>query len=209
MIIKQKKEGNTLKVDCDKEGIEKAYHTVEQGGIVVFPTDTVYGIGCNPYNKKSVKKIYDIKSRDYAKPFPVLVYSEEIASQIAHFDKVAKKITEKFWPGPLTIILKLTDDKLKESLNLTDKIALRVPDHNCTLELLKKCNFLIGTSANVSGQSSFFDPQECIKNVENYDIFVDGGTITSKGESTIVEIEDDEIKIVREGSLSKEEILGA
>lgn len=209
MVIKQKKEDNPLKVNCDKEGIEKASQVIKQGGIVVFPTDTVYGIGCNPYNKKSVKKIYEAKSRDFAKPFPVLVYSKEIASQIAHFDNAAEKIVKKFWPGPLTIILKLTDNKLKKSLNLTDKIALRVPNHNCTLELLKKCNFLIGTSANVSGQSSFFDPQECIKNVENYDIFVDGGTITSKGESTIIEIENDEIKIIREGSLSKEEILDA
>ncbi|AFS81433.1 Sua5/YciO/YrdC/YwlC family protein [Candidatus Nitrosopumilus koreensis AR1] len=209
MVIKQKKEGKALKVDCNKEGIEKASQIVENGGIVVFPTDTVYGIGCNPYNKKSVEKIYEIKSRDVAKSFPVLVYSKEIASQIAHFDKVAEKIAKKFWPGPLTIILKLTDNKLKESLNLKDKIALRVPNHNCTLQLLKRCNCLIGTSANVSGQSSFFDPQECIKNVENYDIFVDGGTITSKGESTIIEIENDEIKVIREGSLSKEEILDA
>lgn len=209
MVIKQKKEGKPLKVNCDKEGIKKASQVIGQGGIVVFPTDTVYGIGCNPYNKKSVKKIYEIKSRDFAKPFPVLVYSKEMASNIAHFDKVAEKIAGKFWPGPLTIILKLTDNKLKESLNLTDKIALRVPNHNCTLELLKECNFLIGTSANVSGQPSFFDPQECIKNVENYDIFVDGGTITSKGESTIIEIENDEIKIIREGSLSKEEVLDA
>lgn len=207
MVIKQKKGDKSLKVNCGKEGIEKASQVIEQGGIVVFPTDTVYGIGCNPYNKESVKKIYEIKSRDFTKPFPVLVYSKEIASKIAHFDKIAEKIVGKFWPGPLTIILKLTDNKLKESLNLTDKIALRVPNHNCTLELLKECNFLIGTSANISGQSSFFDPQECIKNVENYDIFVDGGTITSKGESTIIEIENDEIKIIREGSLSKEEIL--
>ncbi|MBI1663500.1 MAG: threonylcarbamoyl-AMP synthase [Nitrosopumilus sp.] len=206
MVIKQKKQEISLKVSCDKEGIQKAAKIIEQGGIVVFPTDTVYGIGCNPYNKESVKKVYDIKSRDFAKLFPVLVSSKEIASKIAHFDDVSKKLAEKFWPGQLTIILKLTDEKLKESLNLTNKIALRVPNHKCTLELLEKCNYLIGTSANVSGQSSFFDPLECIKNVENYDIFVDGGTITSKGESTIIEVENGKIKIIREGSLSKEEI---
>ncbi|KAF6245648.1 L-threonylcarbamoyladenylate synthase [Nitrosopumilus sp. b2] len=197
-----------MKVNCNKEGIGKASEIIEKGGIAVFPTDTVYGIGCNPYDKKAVKKVYEIKSRDFAKPFPVLVFSKEIASQIADFDDKSKKIVEEFWPGQLTIILKLTDMKLKESLNLADKIALRVPNHKCTLELLEKCKYLIGTSANVSGQPSFFDSQECIKNVENYDVFVDGGTITSKGESTIIEIEDGQIKIIREGSLSKEEILG-
>ena len=198
-----------MKVNCDDEGIEQASKIIEDGGIVVFPTDTVYGIGCNPYNKESAKKVYEIKSRDFSKPFPVLVYSKEIASKIAEFDEISEKLVEKFWPGQLTILLKLKDEKLKESLNLSDKIALRVPNHKCTLALLEKCHYLIGTSANVSGQPSFFDPDECIKSVENYDVFVDGGTITSKGESSIIQIEDGEIKIIREGSLSKEEILKA
>ena len=168
-----------MKVNCDDEGIEQASKIIEDGGIVVFPTDTVYGIGCNPYNKESAKKVYEIKSRDFSMPFPVLVYSKEIASKIAEFDEISEKLVEKFWPGQLTILLKLKDEKLKESLNLSDKIALRVPNHKCTLALLEKCHYLIGTSANVSGQPSFFDPAECIKSVENYDVFVDGGTITT------------------------------
>ncbi len=208
MIIKQKRIEWILKVNCDKEGIEKASQIINQGGIAIFPTDTVYGIGCNPYNKDSVRKIYEIKSRDISKPFPVLVYSKEIAEKIVFFDEFTKKIVEKFWPGTLTIILKLTDAKLKKSLNITDKIAVRVPDHKCTLELLKKCNFLVGTSANISGHSSFTNPDECFNNIQKYDIFVDGGMITSKTESTIIEIENEEIKIIREGSLSYEEISG-
>ena len=206
MIIKQKRIEWILKVNCDKEGIEKASQIINQGGIAVFPTDTVYGIGCNPYNRDAVRKIYEIKSRDISKPFPVLVYSKEIAEKIAFFDEFTKKIVEKFWPGTLTIILKLTDAELKKSLNVTDKIAVRVPNHKCTLELLKKCNFLVGTSANISGQSSFTNPDECFKNIQKYDVFVDGGIITSKTVSTIIEIENKKIKIIREGSLSYEEI---
>lgn len=208
MVIKQKRIERVLKVTCNKEGIEKASQIINQGGIVVFPTDTVYGIGCDPYNKDSVRKIYEIKSRKISKPFPVLVYSKDIAERIAFFDEFTKKIVERFWPGPLTVILKLTDENLKESLNVTDKIAIRVPNHKCTLELLKKCNFLVGTSANISGHSSFTNPDECFNNFRKYDVFVDGGIITSKSESTIIEIENEEIKIIREGSLSHEEILG-
>ena len=196
-----------MKVTCNKEGIEKASQIINQGGIVVFPTDTVYGIGCDPYNKDSVRKIYEIKSRKISKPFPVLVYSKDIAERIAFFDEFTKKIVERFWPGPLTVILRLTDENLKESLNVTDKIAIRVPNHKCTLELLKKCNFLVGTSANISGHSSFTNPDECFNNFRKYDVFVDGGIITSKSESTIIEIENEEIKIIREGALSHEEIL--
>ena len=73
---------------------------------------------------------------------------------------------------------------------------------------MKKCNFLVGTSANISGHLSFTNPDECFKNIQKYDVFVDGGIITSKAESTIIEIENEQIKIIREGSLSQEEILG-
>ena len=194
-------------MNCDKEGIKKASQIINEGGIAVFPTDTVYGIGCNPYNINAVKKIYKIKSRNVSKSFPVLVYSKELAEQIAHFNKYTRKIVDKFWPGPLTIILKITDDKLKKSLNLNNKIAIRIPNHKCTLDLLEKCNFIVGTSANVSGEPSFTNSDECFNKIKDYDVFVDGGTITSKGESTIIEIINDEIKIIREGSLSKKEIL--
>ena len=109
MVIKQKITVRVLKVNCDNEGIEKANQVIKRGGIVIFPTDTVYGIGCDPYNEKSVEKIYKIKSRDIAKPVPVLAYSIETASRICHIDKFTKKIAQKFWPGPLTIMLKVTN----------------------------------------------------------------------------------------------------
>ena len=155
-----------LKVNCDEEGITNAAAIINKGGIAVFPTDTVYGIGCNAYNKKAVEEIYRIKSRDRSKPFPILTDSLKSAEKIAVFDEYSKNIARHFWPGPLTILLKLTDQSLQKSLNLKDKIALRVPNHDCTLKLLKKCNFLVGTSANTSGQKSFVNPDECIKNLK-------------------------------------------
>jgi len=195
-----------LKVDCNTEGIEKTFQVIENGGIAIFPTDTVYGLGCNPYNSSAVEKIYEIKSREKIKSLPVLAYSLEIVKEITCVDSFTEKIIERYWPGPLTLILKLTDQKLKKSLKLDDKIAIRIPDSECALKLLEKCNLLVGTSANISGNKSFMDPDECVKNIKNYDIFLNGGTITSKGESTIVEIENEEIKIIREGALKKEEI---
>jgi L-threonylcarbamoyladenylate synthase len=196
-----------LKVDCNEEGIERTSQIIEKGGIVVFPTDTVYGIGCNPYNPNSVKKIYEIKSRAEVKSLPVLAYSLDIVKEITLIDKFTEKIIKKYWPGPLTLILTLTDQKLKNSLKLQNKIAVRIPDSKCTLKLLEKCKLLVGTSANISGNSSHTNPDECIKNIKNYDVFLNGGTITSKGESTIIEIENEEIKIIREGVLKIEDIM--
>ena len=195
-----------LKIDCNKEGIEKTYEIIKNGGIVIFPTDTVYGIGCNPYNENAVNKIYKIKSREKIKSLPVLAYSLEIVKKITHIDPFTEKIIEKYWPGSLTLILELTDQKLKKSLNLDNKIAIRIPDSKCTLKLLEKCSLLVGTSANISGHSSYTNPDECLKNIKNYDVFLNGGTITSKGESTIIEIENEEIKMIREGVLKMENI---
>ena len=207
MIIKQGKMQKTLKVSCDKKGIKSACEIINQGGVVIFPTDTTYGIGCDPYNKESIEKIYKIKQRDRSKPFPVLVYSREIAEKIVCFDELSLKLTKRFWPGPLTLVLSSHDKKLKNALGVSNKIAIRVPNHQCTLELLKNCSFLVGTSANISGESSCTDPKDCLRNIENYDVFVDGGLIASKGESTIIEIENENARIIREGALKKEEIL--
>ena len=195
-----------MKVKCDKEGIEKASKVVKDGGIIVFPTDTVYGMGCDPYNKKSVDKIYQIKGRPKTKPFPILVYSIDAASEIVEFDKDSKKIADKFWPGPLTLILKLRDEKLKESLNLKEKIAIRVPNNQCLLNLLKNSKFLVGTSANLSGESSFTNSQECYQKISECDVFLDGGDIENGGESTILEMDKGKPIIHRIGSLKKEEI---
>ena len=196
-----------MKVNCNGKGIEKTAQIIEKGGIVIFPTDTVYGIGCNPYNENAVKEIYKIKSRTKLKSLPVLAYSLDIVKEITLIDEFTEKIIKKYWPGPLTLILELTDQKLKKSLNLGNKIAVRIPDSKCTLKLLEKCKLLVGTSANISGNSPYTNPDECIKNIKNYDMFLNGGIITSKGESTIIEIENKEIKIIREGTLKIEDIV--
>jgi len=195
-----------LKVSCDTKGIEIAVKTLQNGGIVVFPTDTVYGIGCDPYNADAIKTIYKIKKRDDSKLFPVLGYSREELEKIVQFDDKSKKIADKFWPGQVTLILKIKDEKIKKSLNLEEKIAVRIPKNRCIMSLLKNCKLLVGTSANISGTSSFKDPNECRNNITGYDVFIDDGIIQSSGESTVVEI-DDGIKILREGVVSRESIL--
>ncbi|MFB3114151.1 MAG: L-threonylcarbamoyladenylate synthase [Nitrosopumilaceae archaeon] len=197
----------TLRVNCDSDGINTTVKSIKEGKIVVFPTDTVYGIGCDPYNKEAVEKVYRIKNRKQGKLFPVLGFSKNELEKIANFNEKANKIAEKFWPGQLTLILPLKDEKLKTSMNLENKVAVRVPNNSCALAILEQCNLIIGTSANVSGMESFVDPDECEKNISDYDVFVDGGKISSEGESTVIEISEDEVVVHRKGSISKEEIL--
>ena len=195
-----------MKISCDDTGIQLAVKAINDGGIVVFPTDTVYGLGCNPYNHEAVLSLYEIKKRKKEKPFPVIGYSKNELEKIAEFNTLEEKIAKKFWPGPITLILKVKDKEIQKSLELDEKIAVRVPNNQCVLALLKECKLLVGTSANVSGTCSFNDPKECSKNLSGYDLLVDGGIISSQGESTIVEIDDGNVKVLRNGSISEEEI---
>ena len=189
---------------CNDNSIEDAYETIQKGGVVVFPTDTVYGVGCNPHNQNAVNKIYSIKGREKTKYLPILAYSKKDIASIAFFDEMSEKIADKFWPGPVTLILKIKDKKIERTLGLEDKIAVRVPNHPCTLALLEKCRILVGTSANFSGQPSFSDSRELKKRFSGYDLLLDGGQIIDSCESTIVEVIGNELKIVREGKIKSE-----
>ena len=187
-------------------GIQKAAQIINKGGIVIFPTDTVYGIGCDPYNKKAVLSLYKIKKREKTKPLPVIGYSKKELEKIAEFNDKAEKIAEMFWPGAITLILKVKDENIKKSLGLGKKIAVRVPNNQCALSLLKECKLLVATSANISGTTSLTDPNDCKRDLNGYDLLIDGGILSDNGESTIVEIDGNKIKIVRSGSVSEEEL---
>ena len=196
-------------VKCDSDGISIAKKSLQKDGVIIFPTDTVYGIGCDPYNTKAIKRIYKIKGRDEKKSLPVLGYSKNELDKIVFIDEKSSKLADRFWPGKLTLVLKIKDEKLKETMNLSDKIAVRVPDNKCILSLLKECKLLIGTSANISGNSSLIDSKDCNQMLSNYDILIDHGKIHSDGESTIVEINDNKLSMIRIGSILEEEILDA
>ena len=195
-----------MRISCNNVGIQKAVQIINKGGIVIFPTDTVYGIGCDPYNQKGVLSLYKIKKREKTKPFPVIGYSKKELEKIAEFNDKAEKIAELFWPGPITLILKVKDENIRKSLGLGKKIAVRVPNNQCVLSLLKECKLLVATSANISGTTSLTDPNDCKRDLNGYDLLLDGGILSDDGESTIVEIDRNKLRIVRSGSVSEEEL---
>ena len=176
-----------------------------KGGVVVYPTDTVYGIGCNPYNEKAILRVIKIKARE-EKPLPVLCSSIEEASKLVKFPQKAVSLAQKFWPGPLTIVSKIIDKRLPRILSMgTGKLGVRVPDHECALALIKLAGGkLVGTSANKSGLKSPTSAEEVKKVLPSvYDILLDGGNTPLKAESTVIEVVDDKIKVLREKAISK------
>ena len=194
-------------VSNDSAGIALAVQSIKDGGVVIFPTDTVYGIGCNPYDKNAIDRIFKIKKRDKTKQLPILGYSKQILKQIVEFDEIANKITDKFWPGRLTLVLPLKDAKLQKLSGSTKTIAVRVPNNKCALTLLKECKLIIGTSANISGKKSLVDPSYLKDKVLDCDVFLNDGPIQSSGASTIIEIKNKNIKILRNGDIHKNDLV--
>lgn len=192
-------------VTCDSLGIGTAAKAIKNGRIVVFPTDTVYGIGCDPYNAEAVKLIFKLKQRNETKPLPLLAFSQQEIAKVVYLDNLSVKIAEKFWPGPVTLVLKIKDRKLKQTLKLDDNIAVRVPNNKCVLKLLKKCKLIVGTSANISGTPPSPDPKKVVNSISGYDVFLDGGKIPSLGESTVLKVKKGKIEIIRSGIVSQKE----
>ena len=192
-------------VKCDENGINKIANAYENGQIIAYPTDTVYGIGCNPFNKDSVSKIYDIKNREGDKRFPILGFSKKELEKIVEFNTIAEKIAEKFWPGQITMLLPIRKE-ITQRISNNGKLAVRVPNNKCVLSILEKCKLIVGTSANISGEKSILDSNECKTKLPEIDILVNGGKITSLGESTIINFVEDKLEIIREGSISKQDM---
>lgn len=190
-------------VACGPEAVSRAAKLVRSGGVVVFPTDTVYGIGCDPYNAAAVRRIYRIKGRTPSKPLPVLARTRADARRIADMNQVASGLAERFWPGPLTMILGLRDARLAEAMGLDGRVAVRVPGGRCVGMLLEACGFLVGTSANPSGSEAPGDPGSVLVEA---DMLLDGGAIAGGQESTIVNVSDGGVEVVRAGALSRDEL---
>ena len=177
---------------------------VNDGGIVAYPTDTVYGLGCNPYMPDSVEKIFKLKIREN-KPLPLLCDSLESALKIASFDKISLKLAEEFWPGPLTILVPLKDDSLKSLTRGSEFIGLRVPNHNDSLLLISECGgYLVGTSANLSGYNSNHSASSVISQLPVVDAILINDIEDNSKESTIIKVENGEIIILRLGSIDSQ-----
>ena len=192
-------------VSCDELGINQILESYKKGKIIGFPTDTVYGIGCDPFNKNSISKIFDLKNRSDEKKFPILGYSKEDFEKIVQFNSKADKISERFWPGQVTMLLPIREE-INDRIENNGKLAVRVPNNECLLSILKQCKLIVGTSANISGEESIIDSHDYIMKLPEIDVLVDGGKINSSGESTIIDFVDDGLKIIREGTISKKEI---
>ncbi|MEJ2738664.1 MAG: L-threonylcarbamoyladenylate synthase [Dehalococcoidia bacterium] len=203
-----KVEALTLTKEMD-DRITEAAGIIKAGGLVAFPTDTVYGLGVNPFNREAVERIYLVKQRPGNLPLPVLLPDRnEVYSVASEISPAALSLMERFWPGGLTIILHKSAGFPDYATAKSVTIAVRVPDHIVPVMLMKKAGVpVIGTSANLSNLPSALTAQEVQKQLGGkVDLIVDGGKCPGGIESTLVDMTGPEPVIIREGAVSGEEI---
>jgi L-threonylcarbamoyladenylate synthase len=196
-------------LECSNyDHIASCASTLNDGGIIVFPTDTVYGIGCNPYYDESVERIFQIKDRSEDKPLPVMGYSISDIEKLVHMSPLAKSLAQYFWPGALTIVSPCKDNNISRRVMAGgDNLAVRIPGNRCTQSLLRFCKYLIGTSANVSGRKPCTSSYEVLSSgLSGFDLVLDGGALGGGIESTIIEVIDSNVRILREGVIKSDKV---
>lgn len=184
-----------------KRLITQVVECLRQGGVIVYPTDTTYGIGCDIFNKKGVKKIYQIKQRDPRKPFSFICADLSDVSSYAQVSNFAFRTLKRNLPGPYTFVLEATR-VVPDTLTTKQKtVGIRIPDDPIALGIVQELGHpLVTTSANVSGEEPLHDPSLIYESLgKTIDIVVDGG-IRLGDPSTVISLLDDRIEILRRGS---------
>lgn len=181
--------------------IKQVVECLRQGGVIVYPTDTTYGIGCDIFNRKGVKKIFQIKQRDDKKPFSFICSDLAEISNYAQVSNFAFKIMKRHLPGAFTFVLDATKI-VPDALSTKQKtVGVRIPDNAISRAIVKELGHpLVTTSANISGEETPEDPQDINDQLGHLVDFVIDGGISIDEASTVISLLNDEVEVLRQGS---------
>ncbi len=182
----------------EPEGIEEAVSILKSGGLIAFPTETVYGLGCSLLDKGAIERIYRVKKRKKDKPLIVFIAGiRDLENLVSKVPEIGEKLIRRFWPGPLTLIFKAKDG---------NKIALRMPSNRISQEIVSRADAPLATSsANISGNPSPRTAEEVLKDLDGLiDILIDGGHSQIGIESTVLDLTTSPPAVLREGAVSRE-----
>ncbi len=197
-------------VKADEEGIKYAATVIRGGGVAIYPTETVYGLGCAPSDPDATKRILQLKQRA-DKPLPLICASLDMAHRIVRFNATAERLAEQFWPGPLMLILPNRVDYPIWVTMGKKTLGVRVPGSETSRKLAELSGgVLVSTSANKSGANPPLTIKEAINQIgEEVDVVVDGGPSSGQLPSTILDLSGSEMWIVRSGPITGSMIMEA
>ena len=195
-----------LKLDAqrpDERALELAASTLARGGVVVYPTDTIYGLGADATNPDAVRRVFEIKGRDASAPLPALVNEVRMVEEFAdELPRLAKFLAGRFWNGALTIIVRARRLRHLGS----DKVGFRAPAHEVPLRIIELLGApIVGTSANISGRGGASEPREIERQLgDAVDLIIDCGPAKRAVPSTVIDVTQQPPVIVREGAIPRE-----
>jgi L-threonylcarbamoyladenylate synthase len=198
-----------FKEKINNDELKMAAETIKNGGLVVFPTETVYGVGCNALDEEAIKRVFEAKNRPLDNPISVLVSSIEMAKTLAkNISEDELKIMKAFMPGPLTIVLEKKDSVSNVLTAGTNTVGIRMPENDLALKLIRYSGVpLATTSANLSGHTSGTNIEMIKSDIGNYvDCFIDGGESEIGIPSTVIKLDGKNIKVLREGTIKEEDL---
>lgn len=186
--------------------IEAICRVIDSGGLVIAPTDTIYGIMGDATNEEAIKKVYDVKKRQHNKPLILLMDSIEMVEKYTgETSSIEKTIMNKFWPGLVTIILKKNDSVNELVTAGMDTVGIRIPDNEDLLKIIRKLDRpIISTSANVAGEDVITNLDMINKKLCNEIDYIEDGGELSDVASTVIRVVDGNLLILRKGKLAKE-----
>ena len=195
---------------ADPGSIQLAVQVLQQGELVAFPTDTVYGVGCLAADQAAIARLFMVKQRDQTRAFPVLLGENSQLAQVSkEMNKSARRLVEAFWPGALTLVVP-RHPSLPELLSPTHTIGVRMPDHNDALNLLQRSGPMAVTSANISGAPEAHTAQQVYDQLGGrIPLILDGGRTPGGVPSTVVDCTLPKPEILRQGPISLDELLQA
>ena len=193
-----------------KADVSTAINALKQGKIIVYPTDTLYGLGADIFNETALRKVFEIKKRPKNLPLSIAVSNFDDANKFAYINHSAKMLIEKLLPGKLTLIVKkkpIISDLITAGL---EKVAIRIPDNVIALELLSRFGPITATSANIHGKKTHYIISDIAMQLKSADIiyYLDDGALSGQP-STIVDVSNRKVKIIREGAIKLNDIQDA
>ena len=190
--------------------VSRVAEKAARGALVVYPTDTVYGLGTNPLLEDAVKRVYEAKKRPPTRPLPVLVSSVEAAEALVELNAAARLLAERLWPGPLTLVLPARPGVPGLLHAGTGRLGVRMPDHRVALLLIEKAGgSLVGTSANLHGAPSPRTAWEAVEQLDgSVDYVIDAGPAPGGVPSTVLDLTVEPPRIIRQGPVTAEQLTG-
>ena len=194
--------------ESDGASGDEAVRVLRDGGLVCYPTDTVYGIGAAASDDAAVRQLFAVKGRPLDKPLPLLLADVSDAARVAEVTPLARALATRFWPGALTIVMRKAVSYRSLALAGGDTVALRVPDHEFVRRIVRALGEPItGTSANRSGRGAPIVAAEVAFEMgDMVELIIDGGESRTRLESTVIDITHDKPEIVREGAVGRGEV---